>query len=170
MLGSEFREVLRCIKCGACMNHCPVYGSIGGHAYGWVYPGPLGAVLTPNLVGLKEAHHLPNASTFCGRCEEVCPMRIPLPNLMRRWREKEFDAGLPPPRYRLGLALWGWLARHPTSYRLASALMIRFLRLLGARRGRIARLPFAHGWTAGRDMPAPEGGSFHAQWRRRGGA
>jgi len=170
MLGSEFREVLRCIKCGACMNHCPVYGSIGGHAYGWVYPGPLGAVLTPNLVGLKEAHHLPNASTFCGRCEAVCPMRIPLPGLMRRWREKEFDAGLQPPRYRLGLTLWGWLARHPTSYRLASALMIRFLRLLGARRGRIARLPFAHGWTAGRDMPAPEGGSFHAQWRRRGDA
>ena len=170
MLGSEFREVLRCIKCGACMNHCPVYGSIGGHAYGWVYPGPLGAVLTPNLVGLEEAHHLPNASTFCGRCEEVCPMRIPLPNLMRRWREKEFQAGLQPPRYRLGLALWAWMARHPRSYRLASAMMIRLLRLLGARRGRIARLPMAHGWTAGRDMPAPEGGSFHAHWRRRRGA
>ena len=167
MLGSEFREVLRCIKCGACMNHCPVYGSIGGHAYGWVYPGPVGAVLTPNLVGLKEAHHLPNASTFCGRCEDVCPMRIPLPGLMRRWREREFDAGLQAPRYRVGLALWAWLVRHPTSYRLSSAVLIRALRLLGARRGRIARLPFARGWTMGRDMPAPEGGSFHAKWRRR---
>ncbi|MEE8171386.1 MAG: LutB/LldF family L-lactate oxidation iron-sulfur protein, partial [Alphaproteobacteria bacterium] len=170
LLGSEFRDVLRCIKCGACMNHCPVYGSIGGHAYGWVYPGPVGAVLTPHLVGLKEAHHLPNASTFCGRCEEVCPMRIPLPGLMRRWREQEFAAGMQPPRYRLGLALWAWLALRPGSYRLASALVIRLLRLLGARRGRLARLPFAHGWTAGRDMPVPEGGSFHAQWRRRGGA
>jgi L-lactate dehydrogenase complex protein LldF len=119
------------------------------------------------LVGLKEAHHLPNASTFCGRCEDVCPMRIPLPGLMRRWREREFDAGLQAPRYRVGLALWAWLVRHPASYRLSSAVLIRALRLLGARRGRIARLPFARGWTMGRDMPAPEGGSFHAKWRRR---
>ncbi|HJN60966.1 MAG TPA: LutB/LldF family L-lactate oxidation iron-sulfur protein [Alphaproteobacteria bacterium] len=167
ILGSEFRELLRCIKCGACMNHCPVYGSIGGHAYGWVYPGPVGAVLTPHLVGLEEAHHLPNASTFCGRCEEVCPMRIPLPGLMRRWRQQEFDAGLQPLRQRLGLAIWAWLVRRPASYRLASALAMRALRLFGARRGRLANLPFAHGWTVGRDMPAPEGGSFHAQWRRR---
>ena len=88
----------------------------------------------------------------------------------RRWREQEFAAGLQPPRYRLGLALWAWLALRPGSYRLASALVILLLRLLGARRGRLARLPFAHGWTAGRDMPVPEGGSFHAQWRRRRGA
>jgi len=94
-------------------------------------------------------------------------MRIPLPSLMRRLREKEFDAGLQAPRYRLGLAFWAWLARRPARYRMASALATRFLRLLGARRGRIARLPFAHGWTEGRDMPAPEGGSFHSQWRRR---
>ncbi|MEL6423812.1 MAG: LUD domain-containing protein, partial [Pseudomonadota bacterium] len=81
MLATEFREVLRCIRCGACMNHCPVYNAIGGHAYGWVYPGPIGSVLTPSLIGVKEAGHLPNASTFCGRCTEVCPMKIPLPKL-----------------------------------------------------------------------------------------
>ncbi len=167
ILNSEFREALRCIKCGACMNHCPVYGSIGGHAYGWVYPGPIGAVLTPHLVGLEEAHHLPNASTFCGRCESVCPMRIPLPGLMRRWREREFTAGLQPPRYRMGLALWSWFARRPTLYRVASGLARAALRFLGGRRGRIHNLPFGKGWTAGRDMPSPEGGSFHSQWRRR---
>ena len=75
MLGTEFQDMLRCIRCGACMNHCPVYHAVGGHAYGWVYPGPMGAVLTPSLIGVDKAGHLPNASTFCGRCESVCPMR-----------------------------------------------------------------------------------------------
>ena len=90
MLGTEFQEMLRCIRCGACMNHCPVYQSVGGHAYGWVYPGPMGAVLTPSLIGVETGGQLPNASTFCGRCEAVCPMRIPLPKMMRHWREREF--------------------------------------------------------------------------------
>src|SRR6266849_354147 len=91
MLGSEFQDMLRCIRCGACMNHCPVYQAVGGHAYGSVYPGPMGAVLTPTLAGIDQAGHLPNASTFCGRCEAVCPMRIPLPKMMRHWREREFE-------------------------------------------------------------------------------
>src|SRR5690606_8493781 len=78
MLGNEFQDMLRCIRCGACLNHCPVYQEIGGHAYGSVYPGPMGAVLSPQFMGLEKAGHLPNASTFCGRCEAVCPMRIPL--------------------------------------------------------------------------------------------
>ena len=94
MLGGQFRDMLRCIRCGACMNHCPVYQAVGGHAYGWVYPGPMGAVLTPSLIGIDKAGHLPNASTFCGRCEEVCPVRIPLPKLMRFWREREFERQL----------------------------------------------------------------------------
>ena len=88
MLGTEFQEMLRCIRCGACMNHCPVYHAVGGHAYGWVYPGPMGAVLTPSLIGVDKGGHLPNASTFCGRCESVCPMKIPLPKMMRHWRER----------------------------------------------------------------------------------
>ena len=90
MLGGAFQDMLRCIRCAACMNACPVYKQIGGHAYGWVYPGPMGAVLTPGLRGVEEAGHLPNASTFCGKCEEVCPVRIPLPRMMRHWREREF--------------------------------------------------------------------------------
>ena len=94
MIGTEFQDMLRCIRCGACLNHCPVYNSVGGHAYGWVYPGPMGSVLTPSLIGVDEAGHLPNASSFCGRCEEVCPMRIPLPKMMRHLREREFDRGL----------------------------------------------------------------------------
>jgi L-lactate dehydrogenase complex protein LldF len=95
MLGTDFQEMLRCIRCGACMNHCPVYQAVGGHAYGWVYPGPMGAVLTPSLIGVETGGQLPNASTFCGRCEAVCPMRIPLPKMMRHWRERETSPPAP---------------------------------------------------------------------------
>jgi L-lactate dehydrogenase complex protein LldF len=106
MLGGEFEDMLRCIRCGACMNHCPVYQAVGGHAYGWVYPGPMGAVLTPSLIGVAEGGQLPNASTFCGRCEEVCPVRIPLPGMMRHWREREFERRLSPAPMRYGLGFW----------------------------------------------------------------
>src|SRR3546814_20706224 len=82
---------MRVIRCGACMNNCPVYRSVGGHAYGWVYPGPIGAALDPHMIGLETARHLPNASTFCGKCEEVCPMRIPLPAIMRHCREQAHE-------------------------------------------------------------------------------
>jgi L-lactate dehydrogenase complex protein LldF len=165
ILASPFSEVLRCIKCSACINHCPVYGTVGGHAYGWVYPGPLGAVLTPHLIGLEEARDLPNASTFCGRCEAVCPMRIPLPKLMRQWREREYDRRLNAPRYRLGLGLWAFLAKRPALYRLAVGLGLATLSLLGGKRGRFAALPLAGGWTQGRDLPAPEGESFLRLYR-----
>ena len=96
MLGGDFQDMLRCIRCGACLNHCPVYGAIGGHAYGSLYPGPMGAVLTPALYGIEHARDLPNASSFCGRCEEVCPMAIPLPAMMRKWRERDFESDGPP--------------------------------------------------------------------------
>src|SRR5271157_179552 len=115
LLGGEFQEMLRCIRCSACMNHCPVYAAVGGHAYGWVYSGPMGAVLTPSLIGIAEAGHLPNASTFCGQCESVCPVKIPLPKMMRHWREREFTEKLNPPVYRAGLLLWAWVARRQKS-------------------------------------------------------
>jgi L-lactate dehydrogenase complex protein LldF len=169
MLGTEFQDVLRCIRCGACMNHCPVYANVGGHAYGWVYPGPLGAVLTPALIGVKEARDLPDASTFCGRCESVCPVKIPLPRMMRHWREHAFDEGLSPPRYRWGLALWAFLARRPALYHAAAALAARLLGAFGRRHGRFRSLPLAAGWTLSRDMPAPEGRSFQSLWAERQG-
>jgi L-lactate dehydrogenase complex protein LldF len=167
MLGTEFQDMLRCIRCGACMNHCPVYATVGGHAYGWVYPGPMGAVLTPTLVGVDEAGHLPNASTFCGRCESVCPMKIPLPKMMRHWREREFERKLSPAPYRYGLKLWAFLAARPPLYRAATALASRVLGGMGRSRGRFRFLPLAGGWTAGRDMPAPEGRSFMSLWAER---
>ena len=166
LLGTDMQEVLRCIRCGACMNNCPVYATIGGHAYGWVYPGPIGAVLTPNLTGLAASANLPNASTFCGRCESVCPVRIPLPGLMRKLREREFSEKLAPARQRLLLAGWAQIANRPWLYRTMMDFAGRSLRRLAGRRNALTWLPLAGGWTRARDLPAPEGASFVTQWHR----
>lgn len=166
MIGTEFQEMLRCIRCAACMNHCPVYFTVGGHSYGWVYPGPMGSVLTPSLIGVDKAGHLPNASTFCGKCEAVCPVKIPLPKLMRHWREREFERHLTPQTMRTNLALWAWFARRPAAYRLATRAAAWALGLLGRKKGRFHTLPFASGWTDGRDLPAPEGDTFFARYAR----
>jgi L-lactate dehydrogenase complex protein LldF len=169
MLGTEFQDMLRCIRCAACMNHCPVYGAVGGHAYGWVYPGPMGAVLTPSLVGIDQAGHLPNASSFCGRCEAVCPVKIPLPNMMRHWREREFERHLIPATTRRGLGIWAWFALRPRAYRVATWLAMGALSRFARGRGALRNVPFAGGWTAGRDLPAPEpGGTFFARLGKEG--
>jgi L-lactate dehydrogenase complex protein LldF len=172
LIGTEFQDMLRCIRCSACINHCPVYAAIGGHAYGWVYPGPMGAVLTPSLIGIDEAGHLPNASTFCGQCESVCPVKIPLPKMLRHWREREYAQKLSPPVYRGGLSLWSWVARRPALYHTLVEIASRVLGWAGRGRGRFRTLPLATGWTAVRDMPSPEGRSFHSLWaeRRKSGA
>lgn len=169
LLAGENREILRCIRCGACMNHCPVYGAIGGHAYGWVYPGPMGAVLTPALIGLDQAQDLPHASSFCGRCEEVCPMSIPLPKLMRHHRRRAFERGLTGRRGRWALALWGFFARRPRLYRLALGIALGLGRVMAGGRGRLRSAPFAGGWTRHRDLPAPAGKSFLTRWQEAGG-
>ena len=167
ILGGEFKDILRCIRCGACYNHCPVFTSVGGHAYGWVYGGPMGAVLTPAMIGLAEARHLPSATPFCGRCEEVCPMQIPLPKMMRYWREQSFQRRLTPGRERLAVALWAWFARRPGLYHLGARFAIGWLFRRARGRGHMRNVPFMRGWTLTRDLPAPEGGTFQQQWRRR---
>ena len=169
LYGTEFQDVFRCIRCGACLNHCPVYGAIGGHAYGTVYPGPIGKVLSPALMGIDKAGKLPNASSFCGRCEEVCPMRIPLPKLMRHWREEEYDRKLNPAPVRWGLGLWAWAVRRPALYRFGARFAIAGMAFLGRKRGHLRSLPMAGGWTAHRNLPAPQGGTFHDLWRKRKG-
>jgi L-lactate dehydrogenase complex protein LldF len=169
MLGTAFQDMLRCIRCGACMNHCPVYLTTGGHAYGWVYPGPMGAVLTPSFIGIEQGQHLPNASTFCGRCEQVCPMRIPLPKMMRHWREDQFKKKLTPPTARYGLAFWAFLAKRPKLYHAVTRFGMTLLGALGRSKGRFRWLPLAAGWTGSRDMPAPSGMTFQTAWAKRRG-
>ncbi len=164
MVGTEFQDMLRCIRCGACMNHCPVYHAVGGHAYGWVYPGPMGAVLTPSLTGVDKGGQLPNASTFCGRCEAVCPMRIPLPKMMRHWREREFERNLNPTAQRFGLKFWAWFAKRPRLYGLGAKIAMRGLAIMAGSKGRLSFMPLGRGWTKYRDMPAPEGKTFQQMW------
>ena len=166
LVGSEFQEMLRCIRCGACLNHCPVYQTVGGHAYGWVYSGPMGSVLVPGLIGLDEASNLPNASTLCGKCESVCPMRIPLPRMLRSWRQKLFETKRSGIFARVALRTWAALVRRPGLYRVAMGLGIAGLGAWGRRRGRFGWLPMAGGWTRGRDFPAPTGDTFISQWHR----
>ncbi|MEM7651946.1 MAG: LutB/LldF family L-lactate oxidation iron-sulfur protein [Pseudomonadota bacterium] len=167
MLGTEFQDMLRCIRCSACMNHCPVFSSVGGHAYGWVYPGPMGSVLTPSLMGVDQAGHLPNASTFCGKCESVCPMKIPLPKMMRHWREREYEKKLSPKTVRWGLSAWAFAAKRPALYHRINRLSASVLSRLGGKKARIASLPLASGWTGGRDLPAPPGQTFQELWAAR---
>jgi len=169
VLGSEVRDALRCIRCGACMNHCPVYQNVGGHSYGWVYPGPIGSILTPMYAGLENAQDLPAASTMCNQCGVVCPVRIPLPDLQRKLREQAFAGGLRPWYERAGLRTWAWVAQRPALYALATRIAARALKAMGGREGLIHKLPVGAGWTEGRDMPAPAGRTFRELYRARTG-
>ncbi|MBL4747267.1 MAG: iron-sulfur cluster-binding protein [Magnetovibrio sp.] len=152
LLGGPLQDVLSCIRCGACINHCPIYAKVSGHAYGWVYPGPIGSILTPHFVGVDEANLLPNACTMCGRCEEVCPVRIPLPKLLRTWRGRAFDAGYPGGLARLGLKVWAGLAQRPGLYHVVVRPAVAVLRMMGRLR------PF--------DLPPPQGSTFMQRYKR----
>ncbi len=166
MLAGAFRDMLRCIRCGACMNHCPVYGVIGGHSYGWVYPGPMGSVLTPNFIGLDVAGDLANACTLNGHCASVCPVKIPLPDLLREHRRRQFTSKMQPRITRISLAAWVFLARRPAIYKPLMSIGIRLLNRLGRSRGRFSKLPLLQAWTATRDLPAPQRDTFQSQWKK----
>ena len=167
MLGTEFQEMLRCIRCAACMNHCPVYGAVGGHAYGWVYPGPMGAVLTPGAdrrgPGRAPAQRLDVLRQVRERLPGAHPAAEADAALARAGVRAASDA-----RRRCApiCALWGFFARRPSLYRLATRAAAMGLGLLGRKRGRFRTLPLAGGWTAGRDLPAPEGDTFFARYAR----
>ncbi|CAG0972116.1 Lactate utilization protein B [Rhodocyclaceae bacterium] len=167
VVGSEFQDMLRCIRCGACMNHCPVYQTIGGHAYGWVYPGPMGSVLTPLYTGLENALDLPHAATLCNQCGVVCPVKIPLPELLRKLREKQVEKNMRPLLERLALKAWAWVAGCPTLYGLATRIAVRYLKWLAGGADRIRILGAVPEWTQGRDFPAPEGRTFRELYGKR---
>lgn len=161
ILGSEFQTILQCIRCGACMNVCPVYRHIGGHAYGSIYPGPVGAVLSPLLGGYDDFKELPYASSLCGACTEVCPVRIPIHDLLRKHRqvivEKE---GKAPFSEKVLMKAFGFGASSPALYKIASKMAPTVMK------------PFMDGdkitkgpgplkaWTDIRDFPAPDKENF----------
>ena len=125
VLASELAEILYCIRCGACLYACPVYQQIGGHAYGSVYSGPVGSVLSPALAGIHAFHELPHASTLCGACKEVCPVRIDIPRMLLRLRAKGVEAGESPQWVSLGIKVLGWIGTKPRLFGLAGRVAAR---------------------------------------------
>lgn len=169
LLGSELAEILYCIRCGACLNVCPVYQQIGGHAYGSVYPGPVGSVVTPGLYGIDPWSELPHASSLCGACREVCPVRINIPRMLLKLREQGTEAGKSPAWLKLGLRLYQFAGLRPGLYRLGGRLSGWGTRLIG-RKGWIKRLPGPlAGWTNHRDFPVFAEKSFSQRWREERG-
>src|ERR1041385_3482138 len=147
------RPSLACIRCGACLNACPVYQQVGGHAYGSVYPGPIGAVITPQLMGIEKTAQLPYASSLCGACREVCPVKIDIPRLLLHLR-----AEIAPRKgklsERLAFKMWAQVMMRPSLYKMSSLL------------GRIMQrfVPVSKAWTKGRDLRPIEAKSFHELW------
>ena len=143
------------------MNHCPVYQNVGGHAYGWVYPGPIGSVLTPAYNGIENAIDLPNAATLCNQCGVVCPVKIPLPDLMRKLREKQYEKNLKSKTEKWSLKLWAYVAVRPKLYSIVTRVMARAGKILGGSSGQLKRMIFAgQNWTKHRDLPTPRGRTF----------
>jgi L-lactate dehydrogenase complex protein LldF len=159
----ELRATLRCIRCGACMNHCPVYHRIGGHGYGTVYPGPIGAILEPQLQGIERQGDLAQASSLCGACAEVCPVRIPIPRLLERLRFEQAERGRGRRVQGLIWRLWALVHASPRGYRFATALALAAYRWLGPLRMRLLAP-----WTDSRAAPRLARRSLHALARREG--
>ena len=166
MLASEMKPMLRCIRCAACINHCPVYSVIGGHPYGSTYPGPMGSVLTPAMQSLEVAKDLPHACTLNGRCQEVCPVKIPLPDLIRSLRDDTWRRKLVPKPSRWAVKLWAKVAANPWLYQTLTRCSVRALRSFGSKKPMIPQLPLAGGWTMSRDFPAPSGKTFMEQYKK----
>ncbi|MGH9400981.1 MAG: LutB/LldF family L-lactate oxidation iron-sulfur protein [Terriglobia bacterium] len=177
----KMREALYCIRCGACLNACPVYRKIGGHAYGWVYSGPIGALITPEFKGIGAARELPFASSLCGACREVCPVRINIPDLLLHLRAKAQAPGLatvsktsgPPRGERFSMRIFASVMKRPWAYRLGARLARwgqRFLVRQGrqGRQGWIQKFPLfpISRWTDARDFPALAPESFRDRWKR----
>ena len=169
--------MLRCIRCGACLNSCPVYRKIGGHAYGSVYSGPIGAILTPLLRGLENYPDLPHASSLCGACYEACPVKIDIPRFLIQLRSEMVERKVTGFSERLFYRTWGVMLRYSLTYRLGGWFQRRLMRARAARAGSLSRGdPYSargwldrapgrvSGWTSQRDLPTPPARSFRHWW------
>ncbi|HDL4213583.1 TPA: LutB/LldF family L-lactate oxidation iron-sulfur protein [Mannheimia haemolytica] len=168
ILESEFQEVLRCIRCGACLNTCPAYRQIGGHGYGSIYPGPIGSVISPLLGGYEEFKELPYACSLCTACNSVCPVKIPLAQLILKHREKIADAGLTPMAERLSIFGFNFANSHPTLWKVGVKVGAK----VASKLIKNGKAPVNFGalgeWTKARDLPTAEGESFREWFNNRG--
>ncbi|MDY2946354.1 MAG: LutB/LldF family L-lactate oxidation iron-sulfur protein [Mannheimia varigena] len=168
ILESEFQEVLRCIRCGACLNTCPAYRQIGGHGYGSIYPGPIGSVISPLLGGYEEFKELPYACSLCTACNSVCPVKIPLAQLILKHREKIADAGLTPVTERLSIFGFNFANSHPTLWKAGVKIGAK----VASKLIKNGKTPVNFGalgeWTKARDLPNAEGESFREWFNNRG--
>ena len=168
LASEEYRETLRCIRCGACLNACPIYRKIGGHAYGSVYPGPIGALITPLMQGLDKYKDLPQASSLCGACYEACPVKINIPKHLINLRRDIDRAHYNRFFERVIYKTWAWTLKSPFVYGMICTAQKFDLRRRAGGTGWVKKLPmFGHGWTKIRDMPAPAKKTFHQMWRKR---
>ncbi|MCC6126027.1 MAG: lactate utilization protein [Pirellulales bacterium] len=159
-------QSLHCIRCGACLNACPVYRRAGGWAYGWVYPGPIGSIITPHLIGFEKAGKLPFASSLCGACGEVCPVKIDIPHQLVHLRHRAVNEPSPMNSFteRLTWKTWAWFMSGPLRYRLAMfgvRLGVRLAKFLPWHPGKLG------GWTRGRELPQVPGPAFRSWWKNR---
>ena len=163
-IGGSLREALYCLRCGACLNVCPVYRQIGGHAYGYTYPGPIGILLTAMLNGPRSVKELSHASSLCGACADACPVRIDIPKMLIELRKEVAERKLAPWPERVVFKAFAWLLRRPALYRLGGRLG-RLLQRPFVRAGRIRALPLFFGdWTRTRDLPAVAAQTFQERW------
>lgn len=168
LASDDYRETLRCLRCGACLNACPVYRKIGGHAYGSVYSGPIGALVTPLLQGLSNFKDLPQASSLCGACYEACPVKINIPQHLINMRRDIVRGRMNGAIERFVYRAWATALRSPFMYKWITRLQKIELGRRAGRSGWVRELPkVASGWTQIRDMPAPAKRTFHELWRDR---
>ncbi|MDG6226584.1 LutB/LldF family L-lactate oxidation iron-sulfur protein [Glaesserella parasuis] len=168
ILESEFKEVLRCIRCGACLNTCPAYRQIGGHGYGSIYPGPIGSVISPLLGGYEEFKELPYACSLCTACNSVCPVKIPLAQLILKHREHIAQNGMTPAAERLSIFGFNFANSHPTLWKVGVNIGAK----VAGKFIKNGKAPIQVGalaeWTKARDLPSAEGESFREWFNNRG--
>jgi L-lactate dehydrogenase complex protein LldF len=163
-VGGPLREALNCLRCGACLNVCPVYRNIGGHAYGHTYPGPIGILLTAMLNGTESVKDLAHASSLCGACLDACPVRIDIPRMLVELRKEVDEKKIAPWTERMVFKAFGWLLRRPALFRLTPTIA-RLVQRPFVRSQRISRLPLFFGeWTRTRDLPPVASQTFSERW------